>query len=156
MNSRKPTTNAGRVPKRKPTKTMPDDINNPLSNAGNDLPGNPGTTSGAAGATGSGAASNVRDNLESSRQHLRDAAGNLRTNLEASKGHVKQAAGDLRAAATATATDLRDRAEHAYSDARARVRTLQEDGEQYVRENPSKAVLTALAAGFVLGLVYRR
>ena len=152
MNSRKPTAKAGRVRKRKPTKTMPDDINNPLSNAGNDLPGSPGT----AGATGSGATSNVRDNLESSRQHLREAAGNLRSNLEASKGHVKQAAGDLRAAATATANDLRDRAEHAYSDARARVRTLQEDGEQYVRENPTKAVLTALAAGFVLGLVYRR
>ena len=153
MNSRKPTTKAGRVRKRKPTKTMPDDINDPLSNARNDLPGNPGATGSA---TGSGATSNVRDTLESSRQHLREAAGNLRTNLEASKGHVKEAAGDLRAAATATASDLRDRAEHAYSDARARVRTLQEDGEQYIRENPSKAVLTALAAGFVLGIVYRR
>jgi ElaB/YqjD/DUF883 family membrane-anchored ribosome-binding protein len=36
------------------------------------------------------------------------------------------------------------------------VRTLQEDGEAYVRENPTKAVLTAVAAGFVLGLMFRR
>ena len=155
MKSRKPTSQAGAARKRKTIKPMPADINNPLSNAGNELPGNPGTGP-SAGAMGSGATSSVRDNLESSKQHLREAAGNLRTNLEASKGHVKQAAGDLRAAATATANDLRDRAEHAYSDARARVRTLQEDGEQYIRENPTKAVLTALAAGFVLGLVYRR
>jgi ElaB/YqjD/DUF883 family membrane-anchored ribosome-binding protein len=151
MKSRKPTSQAGAARKRKTTKHMPDDINNPHSNAGNDLPGNP-----SSGATGSGATSNVRENLESSRQHLREAAGSLRTNLESSKGHVKQAAGDLRAAATATASDLRDRAEHVYSDARDRVRTLQEDGEQYIRANPTKAVLTALAAGFVLGLVYRR
>ena len=36
------------------------------------------------------------------------------------------------------------------------MRTLQEDGEAYVRENPTKAVLTAVAAGFVLGLIFRR
>jgi len=156
MRRRKPTSKAGTARKRQLPKHMPDDINNPLSNSGNDLPGNPGTASGAIPGTSGGTASNVRENLESSRQHLREAAGNLRSNLEASKGHVKQAAGDLRAAATATASELRGRAEHAYSDARERVRTLQDDGEQYVRENPTKAVLTAVAVGFVLGLVYRR
>jgi ElaB/YqjD/DUF883 family membrane-anchored ribosome-binding protein len=36
------------------------------------------------------------------------------------------------------------------------VRTLQDDGEAYIRENPTKAVLTAVAAGFVLGLMFRR
>jgi ElaB/YqjD/DUF883 family membrane-anchored ribosome-binding protein len=154
MKRRKATAKAGRVRKSQLTKHMPDDINNPLSNSGNDMPGNPST--GAIPGTTGGTTSNVRENLESSRQHLREAAGNLRTNLEASKGHVKQAAGDLRAAAKTTANELRDRAEHAYSDARERVRTLQDDGEQYVRENPTKAVLTALAAGFVLGLIYRR
>ena len=40
--------------------------------------------------------------------------------------------------------------------ARDRARTLQEDGEQYVRENPTKAVFTALGIGFVLGLIFRR
>jgi ElaB/YqjD/DUF883 family membrane-anchored ribosome-binding protein len=33
---------------------------------------------------------------------------------------------------------------------------LQDDGEQYVRENPTKAVFTALGVGFVLGLIFRR
>lgn len=107
------------------------------------------------GATATGASASTQ-NLENSKQHLRDAASDLRSNLESSKTHVKQAAEEFRAAASATAEDLRGRAEHAYSDARDRARTLQEDGEQYVRQNPTKAVLTALAAGFVLGVVFRR
>jgi ElaB/YqjD/DUF883 family membrane-anchored ribosome-binding protein len=36
------------------------------------------------------------------------------------------------------------------------VRTFQQDAEEYVRENPTKAVFTALAVGFVLGLIFRR
>ena len=43
-----------------------------------------------------------------------------------------------------------------YGETRARVRTFQEDGEAYVRENPTKAVLTAVVAGFVLALLFRR
>jgi ElaB/YqjD/DUF883 family membrane-anchored ribosome-binding protein len=35
------------------------------------------------------------------------------------------------------------------------VRTLREDGEEYVRENPMKAVFTALGVGFMLGLIFR-
>jgi len=36
------------------------------------------------------------------------------------------------------------------------VRTFQDDAEQYVRENPTKAVVTALGIGFVLGMIFRR
>jgi ElaB/YqjD/DUF883 family membrane-anchored ribosome-binding protein len=54
------------------------------------------------------------------------------------------------------AQEYRGKAEQAWEDARERVRTLQEDGEQYVRENPTKAVFTALGIGFVLGLIFRR
>ena len=32
----------------------------------------------------------------------------------------------------------------------------EDDGKQYVRENPTKAVFTALGVGFVLGLIFRR
>ena len=119
------------------------------------------------GITGSEISPSAKENIESSKQHLREAGDALRANLETSKGHVKQAADDLRAAAEAkahefrakaevTAQEIRGRAEHAYSDARDRARTLQDDGEEYIRQNPSKSVLTALAAGFVLGLILRR
>ena len=44
----------------------------------------------------------------------------------------------------------------AWDDAQDRVRTFQEDGEQYIRDNPTKAVFTALGIGFILGLIFRR
>jgi ElaB/YqjD/DUF883 family membrane-anchored ribosome-binding protein len=39
---------------------------------------------------------------------------------------------------------------------RDRVRSFQDDSKQYVRKNPSKPVFSALEAGFVLGLIFRR
>ena len=92
------------------------------------------------------------------------AAGNK---FESSKTHVRKAAEDLKSAAGVMADDLksaagamageyRDKAEQVWGDARDRARTLQEDGEQFVRENPTKAVFTALGIGFVLGLIFRR
>ncbi len=76
--------------------------------------------------------------------------------LESSKTHARQAAEDLRSAAGAVATDYRDKAEQVWDDARDRARTFQDDAEQYVRENPTKAVVTALGIGFVLGMIFRR
>ena len=87
----------------------------------------------------------AQDKLQSSKTHARKAADDLRS-----------AAGDLKSAAGAIAGEYRGKAEQAWDDARERVRTLQEDGEQYVRENPTKAVFTALGIGFVLGLIFRR
>ncbi len=87
----------------------------------------------------------AHDKLQSSKTHARKAAEDLRS-----------AAGDLKSAAGAMAGEYRGKAEQAWGDARDRVRTFQEDAEQYVRENPTKAVFTALGIGFVLGLIFRR
>ena len=87
--------------------------------------------------------------------------------LHSSKEHARKAAEDLKSAAGAFAEeyrgkaeqawgDARGKAEQAWGDARSRARTFQEDAEQYVRENPTKAVFTALGIGFVLGLIFRR
>lgn len=84
------------------------------------------------------------------------APSSAQNKLESSKTHARRAAEDLRSAATAMAGDYRDKATQAWDDAKVRVRTLQEDGEDYVRENPMRAVLTALGVGFVLGLIFRR
>ena len=70
--------------------------------------------------------------------------------------HARKAAEDLRSAAGAIAGEYRDKAEQAWDDARDRVRSFQDDSKQYVRENPTKAVFTALGVGFVLGLIFRR
>jgi ElaB/YqjD/DUF883 family membrane-anchored ribosome-binding protein len=84
------------------------------------------------------------------------AVGSAQNKLESSKTHARRAAEDLKSAATTMAEDYRDKATQAWDDAKVRVRTLQEDGEDYVRENPMKAVMTALGIGFVLGLIFRR
>jgi ElaB/YqjD/DUF883 family membrane-anchored ribosome-binding protein len=70
--------------------------------------------------------------------------------------HARKAAKDLRSSAGAMANEYRGRLEEIRDDALDRIRSFQDDGKQYVRENPTKAVFTALAIGFVLGLIFRR
>ena len=84
------------------------------------------------------------------------AATGAQEKLESSKQHARKAAENLKSAAGAIAGEYRGKAEQAWGDATERVRTFQEDAEQYVRENPTKAVFTALGIGFVLGLIFRR
>ena len=100
-------------------------------------------------------------------QQTPSATADAQNKLRSSREHARKAAEDLKSAAGAFAEEYRgkaeqawgearDKAEHAWGDARSRVRTFQEDAEQYVRENPTKAVFTALGIGFVLGLIFRR
>ena len=70
--------------------------------------------------------------------------------------HAGKAAEDLHSAAGAMTDEYLGRAEGIWDDARRRVRSFQDDSEQYVRENPTKAVFTALGVGFVLALIFRR
>jgi ElaB/YqjD/DUF883 family membrane-anchored ribosome-binding protein len=83
---------------------------------------------------------------------MTDAQGKL----QSSRTHARQAAEDLKSAAGVMAEEYRGKAEQAWDDAKDRVRTFQQDADQYVRQNPTKAVVTALGIGFVLGLIFRR
>jgi ElaB/YqjD/DUF883 family membrane-anchored ribosome-binding protein len=87
--------------------------------------------------------------------------------FQSGKTHATEAAKDIRAAAEAKLNDLRDtlnqrageyreRAGQVWSDTTVRARSLTEDGEGYIRENPLQAVGIALAAGFILGVILRR
>ena len=70
--------------------------------------------------------------------------------------HARKAAEDLGSAAGAMADEYRERGKEVLDDALDRVRSFQDDSKQYVRENPTKAVFTALGVGLVLGLIFRR
>ena len=70
--------------------------------------------------------------------------------------HARKAAEDLGSAAGTMADEYRERGKEVLDDALHRVRSFQDDSKQYVRENPTKAVFTALGVGFVLGLIFRR
>ena len=77
---------------------------------------------------------------------------------EANRGvaHARKAAENFGSAAGAVAEEYRSRAETAWDDTIRRVRGFQDDSERYVRNNPTKAVFTALGVGFVLGMIFRR
>ena len=76
--------------------------------------------------------------------------------VESGSTYARKAADEFKSAAGAVADQYRGRAEEVWNDATDRVRTFQDDTEQYVRDNPTKAVFTALGIGFVLGLIFRR
>jgi ElaB/YqjD/DUF883 family membrane-anchored ribosome-binding protein len=79
-------------------------------------------------------------------------AGAGMTDTQSTRTHGQQAAQDLKSTPGAIAGKV----EQTWDDARDRVRIFREDSNQYVRENPTKAVFTALGIGFVLGLIFRR
>jgi ElaB/YqjD/DUF883 family membrane-anchored ribosome-binding protein len=70
--------------------------------------------------------------------------------------HARKATEDLRSAAGAMADEYRAYGKEVWDDALHRVRSFQDDSKQYVRDNPTQAVFTALGVGFVLGLIFRR
>jgi len=73
-----------------------------------------------------------------------------------SEKETSRAEEDLKSAASAVAEDYTKKGSKALNEAKERVGALREDGEDYVRENPMKAVFTALGVGFMLGFIFRR
>jgi ElaB/YqjD/DUF883 family membrane-anchored ribosome-binding protein len=63
---------------------------------------------------------------------------------------------DLGPTAGAKADEYLARGKEVWTDAVERVHSLRGDTKEYVRENPTTAVFTALAVGFVLGLMFHR
>ncbi len=93
------------------------------------------------------------DDLKGKASDLRDTASAKFDDLKAT---ASAKADEYRAQASAKADELRGKAGEAWGDAKVRARTFQEDGEEYVRQNPTRAVLMGLGAGFILGLVLRK
>lgn len=89
------------------------------------------------------------DKFKSGKSHAAEAAQEFRAAAEA-KLH------DLRDALNQRAGEYRERANQVWADTTGRARTLTEDSEEYIRENPLQAVGIALAAGFILGVILRR
>ena len=79
-----------------------------------------------------------------------------RQKAERTGTHARKAVEDLGSAAGAMADKYLGRAEEVWDDSLDRVRSLKDDSRQYIRENPTKAVVTALGVGLVLGFIFRR
>jgi ElaB/YqjD/DUF883 family membrane-anchored ribosome-binding protein len=83
------------------------------------------------------------------------------------KGRAVESAQQFRAAAAEKATafknaaagkamHLKESASEQWQDTRVKAKELHITAEDYIRENPTKCVLGALGAGFLIGLIARR
>ena len=100
------------------------------------------------------------DDLEFLEGKGEELLGRLQTKLGLTKDALIELLNQMKEAGTEFAGDVKatvaGAAEEAYAQTRQRVRTLREEAEDYVSGQPRKALLTALAAGFVAGLLIRR
>jgi uncharacterized protein YjbJ (UPF0337 family) len=96
-----------------------------------------------------GAAGTGHGKFETAKQKVSEVAHDA-------KAKLTEVAGDLKHGAVEQAEHLKEKAGEVYEDARLKVRSWHEDGGEYVREQPRTALLTALAVGFVIGLLIRR
>ena len=114
--------------------------------------------------------STAGENLKASRAHAVQAAEELKAAASQKADELKQSAKDqaskLRAKAEETtqnfkesATDnvnqFRDYADENWSDIKVRLDDYKEEGERYVRQNPTKAILMAVGIGFIIGRIFR-
>jgi ElaB/YqjD/DUF883 family membrane-anchored ribosome-binding protein len=65
-------------------------------------------------------------------------------------------ASQLKATATEKALHFKESATEQWQDTRVKAKELHITAEDYIRQNPTKCVLSALGAGFLIGLIVRR
>jgi ElaB/YqjD/DUF883 family membrane-anchored ribosome-binding protein len=78
-----------------------------------------------------------------------DAAHALRTT-------AAQKAGQLKIVAAEKASHVREVAQQQWDETRIKAKEIHVTAEDYIRQNPTKAVLGALGVGFLIGLIVRR
>lgn len=84
----------------------------------------------------------LKDRAVESAQHFRDTAS--------------EKAAALKAAASEKASAFKDTATVQWEDTRVKAKELHVTAEDYIRQNPTKCVLSALGLGFLIGLIVRR
>ena len=84
----------------------------------------------------------LKDRAVESAQHFRDTAS--------------EKAAALKAAASEKAAAFKDTATVQWEDTRVKAKELHVTAEDYIRQNPTKCVLSALGLGFLIGLIVRR
>jgi len=74
--------------------------------------------------------------------------------------HLRESATEKACAFKAVASDkahhLKESAAEQWEDTRDKARELQVTAEDYIRQNPTKCVISALGLGFLIGLIVRR
>ncbi len=84
----------------------------------------------------------LKDRAVESAQQFRDTAA--------------ERASQFKATATEKALHFKESATEQWQDTRVKAKELHITAEDYIRQNPTKCVLSALGAGFLIGLIVRR
>ena len=87
-------------------------------------------------------ASALKEKAVETAQHLRETA--------------TERADQFKASATEKAQHLKESANEQWHDTRVKAKEMHVTAEDYIRENPTKCVLSALGVGFLIGLIVRR
>lgn len=90
---------------------------------------------------------------------LRHAAGDFAAATGAEAARLKERAVETASSMKATATDkvqhARETAQQQWQETRVKAKEIHITAEDYIRQNPTKAVLGALGVGFLIGLIAR-
>jgi ElaB/YqjD/DUF883 family membrane-anchored ribosome-binding protein len=103
--------------------------------------------------TAEGKAVALKERAVESAQQFRDTAADRASLFKAS---ATEKASAFKSAATDKAQHLRESATEQWQDTRVKAKELHITAEDYIRQNPTKCVLSALGAGFLIGLIVRR
>lgn len=93
-------------------------------------------------------------------QTAEQKAATLKERAVETAQHLRETATEKASAFKSVATDkahhFKETATEQWQDTRIRAKELHITAEDYIRQNPTKSVLTALGAGFLIGLIVRR
>jgi ElaB/YqjD/DUF883 family membrane-anchored ribosome-binding protein len=99
---------------------------------------------------------NPEQAAKSGQDHLKSAASDIKEAAAAKMENIRQAAAqkadEFRGAAQGKVEELRGATEKATSQAKS----WHAEGEAYVRDNPTQAVIVVLGVGILLGLLLRK
>lgn len=84
----------------------------------------------------------LKDRAVESAQHFRETAA--------------EKAAALKTAASERAQHFKESANEQWQDTRVKAKELHVTAEDYIRQNPTKCVISALGLGFLIGLIVRR
>ena len=94
------------------------------------------------------ATSRVKEKAGEAKVKVKEKAGEARVKVKEKAGQVSTAAKERYGVAA-------ERARQGYDKARKDLDHLTQDVNEYVRDNPGKAVLIAAGIGFLVGLIFR-
>lgn len=108
----------------------------------------------------SDAASDLRNAAGDFAKDAGDTASKFKDSAIETAGSLKASAAEkaehYRALAMEKADHLKESAQHQWEDTCDKAKEMQVTAEDYIRQNPTKAVLGAVGVGFLIGLITRR